>query len=360
MGTVAGSAFADATLYGGFDLGLAQQSATAHSTSGGASGPSVSGMNGAGVQSNYWGLKGTEDLGGGLRSEYKLEGQINPETGAAHTSNGIFDRAAYVGLSSNSMGAIHFGVEVAPYIVNSITAVPNIGFSQSVATLVGVGLLHGFFIPNAITYHSPNMSGLQVDLQYANGGSTAPSNGAYYDGSLTYTTGALKLGAAYDMQKAGTQPGLGGSTTPITDNESNSNVNASYDFGSYKVGIAQIHSVVNTSTAGVQVTNNATEIGASFNASAATTLYATYVSSTNNNAGDGRSSLTSLAARYNLSKSTAVYGYFNHVNDQANAGNGGFDSSGAGLQSYVKTGVYATSANPFSANVIGVGMLMNF
>ncbi|WP_256737744.1 porin, partial [Paraburkholderia fungorum] len=55
-----------------------------------------------------WGLRGTEDLGGGLKALFVLENGFNSGTGAAGQGNSMFGRQAYVGLSQNNVGSLTF------------------------------------------------------------------------------------------------------------------------------------------------------------------------------------------------------------------------------------------------------------
>ena len=74
LGAMSGAAFAQVapnniTLYGIVDAGLQNQRVTGTNVDS----ASVSGLN-SGIQSgNRWGLRGSEDLGGGLRANFNLE-----------------------------------------------------------------------------------------------------------------------------------------------------------------------------------------------------------------------------------------------------------------------------------------------
>jgi hypothetical protein len=59
-----------------------------------------------GKNTSRWGLRGTEDLGGGLKAVFNLEGGILMDTGAA--DGALFKRQAYVGLEG-SFGRVVIG-----------------------------------------------------------------------------------------------------------------------------------------------------------------------------------------------------------------------------------------------------------
>ena len=48
-----------------------------------------------------WGLRGSEDLGGGMRALFNLEAGIAADTGASANATTFFDRASVVGLAGN-------------------------------------------------------------------------------------------------------------------------------------------------------------------------------------------------------------------------------------------------------------------
>src|SRR5580698_11212296 len=55
-----------------------------------------------GMTASYFGMRGTEDIGGGTSVIFDLEGYFNPENGAmgrtGFAGDGLFSRNAYVGL----------------------------------------------------------------------------------------------------------------------------------------------------------------------------------------------------------------------------------------------------------------------
>ncbi|WP_109477589.1 porin [Paraburkholderia sp. C35] len=61
---------------------------------------------------SLWGLRGQEDLGGGLSAVFNLASTIIVNTGSSASSQKLFDRNAYVGLSSNDWGTLTFGRQV--------------------------------------------------------------------------------------------------------------------------------------------------------------------------------------------------------------------------------------------------------
>lgn len=60
-----------------------------------------------------FGFKGVEDLGGGLKASFVLEGQLNHDTGALSQDGRIFGRQSYVGLTTN-FGEFRLGRQYAP------------------------------------------------------------------------------------------------------------------------------------------------------------------------------------------------------------------------------------------------------
>lgn len=54
-----------------------------------------------GTVPSRWGLRGSEDLGGGLKANFQLEGGFGPDTGALLNGGRLFGRQAWVGLAGS-------------------------------------------------------------------------------------------------------------------------------------------------------------------------------------------------------------------------------------------------------------------
>ena len=111
-----GTAFAQSsvTLYGVVDVNIEYANhlgAVPTAANGFNPGPSndVVRMNAGGLSGSRWGLRGTEDLGGGLKGLFVLESGFGSDTGTLQQSGRLFGRQAYVGLQSAKVGQITLG-----------------------------------------------------------------------------------------------------------------------------------------------------------------------------------------------------------------------------------------------------------
>ena len=109
----AASAQSGATIYGKMDMSLSNRSEKA--TTAGVTtktknnvGPEI---NSGAQNGSRWGLKGTEDLGGGMKADFLLESGITADAGGGITG---FNRTSKVGLSGG-FGAITLGTQYSPY-----------------------------------------------------------------------------------------------------------------------------------------------------------------------------------------------------------------------------------------------------
>lgn len=114
----AAQAQSSVTLYGVIDTSIAY----VHGNNG--QGNNMWQMLSGNLQGSRWGLKGAEDLGGGLKAIFQIENGFNPGTGKLSAANTIFNRQAYVGLESNQYGTLTLGRQYDPLVdlVQAVTA----------------------------------------------------------------------------------------------------------------------------------------------------------------------------------------------------------------------------------------------
>jgi predicted porin len=192
------------TLYGRLDAGLEYMSGvpTGPTANGAATGSSHRFRAESGDWgTSLWGLKGAEDLGGGNKAVFQLEGSFNTMTGAGPGGGGLFNRWATVGLANSSYGTVLLGREL--FISNNLWDFDPFGQSDwSSASLV-----RGRNWPissNNISYQSPKIAGFDFYGQYSlsnatnwNGNGTTPQ-GRQAGAQITYTSAVFQVRGIYD------------------------------------------------------------------------------------------------------------------------------------------------------------------
>lgn len=211
------------TLYGVIDTGLMY----VHNSAGQANQYLMS----TGILSgSRWGVKGSEDLGGGFSTVFQLENGFNFGTGQSFQGGRQFGRQAYVGLSGkDTLGTITFGRQYDPLI-------------DKVQPVQGDNWLAGFYIApgdvdnsdnsvrfdNAVKWVSPVWGGLQIEAMYSFGGvAGATGSGQTYSAAAGWSSGPVNVAAGY-MHVDNGNAVLSTRGTTSADSFFNSSVNAAY------------------------------------------------------------------------------------------------------------------------------------
>jgi predicted porin len=208
--SIAGVAHAQSsvTLYGLIDAGVSYVSNVKNSTGG----SSRAFQYGDGVESgSRWGLRGTEDLGGGMKALFVLESGFNSGTGASGQGGALFGRQAYVGLSKDGIGTVALGRQYA-FTVDVLGANYSTGGNTAAGNYAwhvnDVDQLTSSRINNAVKFTSANFQGLTFGGLYGfsnqagafagapAAGTVAGSSRAYSFGA-NYASGPFSIGAAY-------------------------------------------------------------------------------------------------------------------------------------------------------------------
>ncbi|HEY3598660.1 MAG TPA: porin [Paraburkholderia sp.] len=218
MFAAAAHAQSSVTLYGLLDAGVSYVNHAATPSGGSAS--KVKLDDGV-IQGNRWGIRGTEDLGGGLRAIFALEGGLSVANGTASQGGALFGRQAFVGLAKEGIGSITFGRQyslstdyVSKYAAGGLT-VGNYAFHIN-----DVDQLTSSRINNSVKYASANFAGLTFGALYGfsnQAGAFAGSPASTDDGDANagssrtisfganYDHGPFSVGAAYtDIRFPGT------------------------------------------------------------------------------------------------------------------------------------------------------------
>jgi len=163
-----------------------------------------------GINTSRWGLKGSEDLGGGLKANFQLEQGINLDTGAAQDSSKAFSRQSWVGLSGG-FGEVQLGKVWTSY--DDVRAAANDTFNANIAASNRTWLGYADRTDNGLKYISPNYGGFSGSLTLALGEDKNTDADANNSASsvaslgLHYANGPVVVGFAHQRQK---QSGIGG------------------------------------------------------------------------------------------------------------------------------------------------------
>jgi predicted porin len=150
-------------------------------------------------QSDRWGLRGVEPLGGGWRAVFRLENGFTINDGRFSQGGLEFGRQAFVGLGSDRFGTLTFGRQY-DFMSTNLTQFAAGTLTPSVFAfhLGDLDRLGAERIDNSVRYVTPNLAGFQFGGLYSFGGQPGNfvANSAVAFGA-TYAHGPFRAGAAY-------------------------------------------------------------------------------------------------------------------------------------------------------------------
>lgn len=249
--------------------------------------------------SNRLGVRGVEDLGGGMSAGFWLEGGMSPDNG---TSGGFnFTRRSTVSLMGG-FGEVRLGRDYVPTFWNHTVYDPfgTNGVGSSINMYGGafgaIGAATAVRSDNLISYFTPNMSGFQAQLSYGFKETNAASSASDYAGlRVTYGAGPLSVGFATASE----------GVTAAANDVSRTNIGASYDLGFIKPMFN--YTTSKEKTADVKVTNLMLGLTAPVGPGL---VKASYVRTEREaGAADADGSQFAIGYDYGLSKRTAIYGH---------------------------------------------------
>ncbi|MDE2076864.1 MAG: porin, partial [Burkholderiales bacterium] len=177
------------------------------------------------------GVKGSEDLGGGMKANFVLESEVKADTGSADTSR-FFKRGAWVGLQGGA-GELRLGRQDTP--IGALAGDTSIlgGQAYDDLKMVNTRAAAGYRrVDNAVTYLLPTVvEGVSAQLQYSTTGNGQEQYGQAgnltknYGLSVKYAQGPVIAGLGY--------------LSVVDDNATlagNQRANATLAFGGYDFG----------------------------------------------------------------------------------------------------------------------------
>ncbi len=197
-GSTAGSVFAQSSviLYGVADTFVEYTNNNPSPVQGVSGAKSVFRLNSTGLSGPRWGLRGTEDLGGGLSALFVLESGFNVDTGTMAETDRLFNRQAYVGMESK-YGRLTMGRQYTT-LYDFLANFSPLYFSNTYEPLNV--LLGSPRVDNAVKYKF-TQDGLVAQAHYAFGEQPGEMQGnAAWGGGVIYSSGPYGVVATYDQR----------------------------------------------------------------------------------------------------------------------------------------------------------------
>lgn len=202
------------TFYGIADIGLLSVSDKA--------GANSLTLNSGLLQSSRIGVRGNVDIGNSLNGLVVLESGVNVDTGASASATTLYNRQAYVGLSSATKGTLTAGRQYTPIYDQLIltSSAPVFGFQAGAVDGIAApgasavarydNTLSGTRIDNSIKYTSPNLDGFRVVALLGLGEvAGSPNSGQTLSAAVGYQNPNWSLGFGYLTDKCKAVTGCG-------------------------------------------------------------------------------------------------------------------------------------------------------
>ncbi len=297
------------TLFGVLDASVARVSA---------GGNAVTGLSSGGLSSSRLGFRGVEDLGGGLKAGFWLEGGLAADNGG---SGFKFDRRSTVSLSGD-FGEVRLGRDKSPAYLNVETFDPfgDIGVGGvNGANLLGsassaVGTAEGSApkrYSNSVGYLLPKLNGFYGQVAYSFGEKSSSIENDRMGSSVAlrggYSAGALNVALGYGQSRGGTDA--------VGVDYKSTNIGVSYDFKVVKPMVLFATEKSNGKRVDLFALGATAALGAG-------ELRASYAMFKAKNAANADSSKLALGYGYNLSKRTQLYATVARMSNDDNAKRG--------------------------------------
>jgi predicted porin len=261
----------------------------------------------AAIGGSRFGMRGTEDLGGGLSANFNFEATVGVADGTTSANQQLFNRQSWAGLSGG-FGAVRLGRSKTPFTETVDMSDP---FDTTGLSAIGLEQTPSGRVSNGLFYATPNiLGGFVVKALYgALDTSTNTTPGETTNTGLSVGYSAGPFAASFGL---GNLEVVSSTSTLETDGQA---LSGTYDFGAAKLFVGYAKTEQETSLIG-SVENSEINVGVTVPMGAVTLLAGmgrnsrTTVSDTTGAeiaAGTGDGNDWVLGAYYNLSKRTVAY-----------------------------------------------------
>ncbi|SDV48627.1 porin [Chitinasiproducens palmae] len=344
--TASAYAQSNVTLFGSLDAGLGYVN-----NAGAGAGAKYFQVQGN-MQPDRWGLRGNEDLGGGLKATFWLENGFYTNTGTFASSGTMWNRQAFVGLSSTKFGSMTLGHQT-PFNFDWLGPLSTAYLAQSFymfhpGNLDELADTAAVPYDNSVKYVSPSFGGLSFGAMLGMGNTANFATGKKMSFGANYLNGGLRAAAVYSVERnrttlvgqlGGVDTFQGRSTTGFTAEKlENMGAGASYKFAGWLVHA--LYTRVKIQNPGYSDTMQSWDGGASYQFTQANSVAGGVSTST---IGGRRYSQFEIGDIYALSKRTQLYANILYQRAAGNSARANFFSIGTsstGNQVMVLTGIH--------------------
>ncbi len=317
LAAVSGSVAAqNVTMYGVIDNALQTQSKSGTTGTAGR----ITSMQRGGLVAPVWGFTGSEDLGGGLKASFDLQGYVDTDTGVGNQFGGVFGRASWVALTS-SAGTLKLGKQLDPAVLafastdprglketqsGLITWYTGADARQSAAadtdTTVNYNQVANIFIANAITY-SNSFNGLNVGIGYSMGEKAGDNKAnSVQTIGVSYTASGVTVSGSYSKNE-----GADSTNTGKSQSERSSFGLAYQVTPTVKVKANYMKAELNANSGALYTDNEVYGYGVEYNWNPKNLFTVAYYDGENKTVANDTSKSIIVSNEYSLSKRTTLY-----------------------------------------------------
>jgi predicted porin len=264
--------------------------------------------------SSRLGVRGTEDLGGGLKASFNLEHGLNSDTGAASGGTQFWSRQSNVELSG-SFGAVRLGAWFPDSYFSTVDRTSNHNHDTGTSSDALFSTFAFGFRTNRVAYFTPTISGFSA-IASVHAGEGTVGDARAYDLAANYELDGLHVGATYSEANTAVKRKAYG-------------IEADYSFGPFLVtGYYQREEVAGFRARDIGRVSAMYALGASeFHVNVGGTK-----SGSDGSFKSAGASQWTLGYNYNLSKRTKVYAFYTAIDQKLAKSAGDFESLAVGIR----------------------------